>query len=492
MARAALRLLPLIVFAASAVHCKSEANGFERAEDGEKTDPAAFPEGSTGDAEPDPDTGAQDGGSGGSGGDGTGESGHVPPPGVDYYIAPDGSDDDPGTLDAPFGSFEHALAQLVPGATLYVRGGVYTLDGPVILDAAGTQDAPLSILAYDEERPVLDFAPNPRHDDPPQPRDDDSIGATRDAIGLFVSGDAEHWHVSGLELRNAPYYGVRVYGSNNVFERLVLHDHKASGLEITGKEGWSPHDNLVVDCDSFHNFDPQSDGEDADGFAAKFDSLGEGNVFRRTRAWSNADDGYDFWHGAPVTLEGCWSFDNGFNRPQWADQLTGSWQGDGIGFKLGQDAAEIFMHGVVAFGNKSLGIDENGNNSVGGVTILNATVVNNNKDGVPTQVDLTDGSPHTITNCVAFDLDGPAVTNITGPVQQSFNSWNGPGVSASDFVHLDGPALFEEATTPRLPDGSLPVLGLRLSPTSALIDAGTDVGFPFTGTAPDLGAFERD
>ena len=46
------------------------------------------------------------------------------------------------------------------------------------------------------------------------------------------------------------------------------------------------------------NFDPQSSGEDADGLATKFESLGSGNVFRGTRAWSNSDDGYDFWHAA--------------------------------------------------------------------------------------------------------------------------------------------------------------------------------------------------
>ena len=44
---------------------------------------------------------------------------------------------------------------------------------------------------------------------------------------------------------------------------------------------------------------------------------------------------------------------------------------------------------------------------------------------------------------------------------------------------------------PRLADGSLPDLDfLKLSPDSDLIDAGVNVGLPYNGSAPDLGAFE--
>lgn len=45
---------------------------------------------------------------------------------------------------------------------------------------------------------------------------------------------------------------------------------------------------------------------------------------------------------------------------------------------------------------------------------------------------------------------------------------------------------------PRDAEGRLPLLGLRLSPGSGLIDAGLDVGAPFMGAAPDLGAYEME
>ncbi|HPT43949.1 MAG TPA: T9SS type A sorting domain-containing protein, partial [Paludibacteraceae bacterium] len=44
---------------------------------------------------------------------------------------------------------------------------------------------------------------------------------------------------------------------------------------------------------------------------------------------------------------------------------------------------------------------------------------------------------------------------------------------------------------PRLADGSLPDTDfLRLQPSSDLIDKGQNIGFAYSGAAPDLGAFE--
>ena len=46
-------------------------------------------------------------------------------------------------------------------------------------------------------------------------------------------------------------------------------------------------------------------------------------------------------------------------------------------------------------------------------------------------------------------------------------------------------------TAPRKPNGSLPdIRYLHLSATSDLIDKGVDIGMPFNGSGPDIGAFE--
>ena len=60
-------------------------------------------------------------------------------------------------------------------------------------------------------------------------------------------------------------------------------------------------------------------------------------------------------------------------------------------------------------------------------------------------------------------------------------------VTTNDFLSLDESLL----TAPRQPNGGLPYTSfLRLTNTSVCIDKGTNLGFPFYGAAPDLGAFE--
>ena len=89
-------------------------------------------------------------------------------------------------------------------------------------------------------------------------------------------------------------------------------------------------------------------------------------------------------------------------------------------------------------------------------------------------------------NNVSFT--GTATSNATG-ADASYDSWNISGltVAASDFSSVDTTGVYG----PRKADGSLPdVKFMHLSATSKLIDKGTDVGLPYTGAAPDLGAFE--
>jgi hypothetical protein len=74
---------------------------------------------------------------------------------LDYYVAPDGSDQNNGSLHSPWQTVAHALRQVSPGAVLNLRGGIYYEHG-VTVDAAGTASAPITLQSYPGERAVID------------------------------------------------------------------------------------------------------------------------------------------------------------------------------------------------------------------------------------------------------------------------------------------------------------------------------------------------
>jgi hypothetical protein len=66
------------------------------------------------------------------------------------YLATEGNDANPGTLELPWNTFAHALSQLEPGDVLYVRGGAYA--EPFEMKRSGTLARPIVISAFPEER----------------------------------------------------------------------------------------------------------------------------------------------------------------------------------------------------------------------------------------------------------------------------------------------------------------------------------------------------
>ena len=83
------------------------------------------------------------------------------------YVAPDGSDDNPGTKDKPFATIAKAKAQVrslkskVDGpVTVMVRGGTYYLTETLVFTPAdsGTADAPIVYASVAGEKPVISGA----------------------------------------------------------------------------------------------------------------------------------------------------------------------------------------------------------------------------------------------------------------------------------------------------------------------------------------------
>ena len=161
-------------------------------------------------------------------------------------------------------------------------------------------------------------------------------------------------------------------------------------------------------------------------------------------------------------------------------------KGDGNGFKTGGSDDKLLKHNAtytncVAVGNVTDGFDHNSNR--GEVTIYNASAYQNGRN-----YSFSNTNPLaklTLKNCDALGDYGSTNATITDVTN---NSWqNGLTATVADFLSID----YNQLLNPRKADGSLPdVTFFHLTSTSNLIDKGVNVGLPYTGSAPDLGAFE--
>jgi hypothetical protein len=214
--------------------------------------------------------------------------------------------------------------------------------------------------------------------------------------------------------------------------------------------------------------------------------VGTGNYFYGCRSWQNSDDGWDGYlrgaNGVTTTLENSWCFRNGYLSDGSPSR------GNGNGYKMGGSDDKTLEHNMIlrnclAFDNRVKGFDQN--NNKGSMTLLNCTAYRNTTNYSVSAV-LNSGRTLIVKNCVSLGYYG----SLGSFAIQATNSWMAPfSVDATDFQSIDTAGV----RGPRKPDGSLPdVPFMHLTAGSDLINAGSDVGIPYNGSAPDLGAFETE
>jgi hypothetical protein len=330
-----------------------------------------------------------------------------PPPSQtgDLYVAPNGRDGASGTQSDPT-TLASAITRIAAGGTIYVRGGTYNLSQTITIGPGnnGTSSARKKLFAYPGETPVLNFSAQSEN------------SANR---GLALNG--AYWHIRGLVVERAGDNGIFIGGSNNIIERTVTRFNRDTGLQLsrmtssTPRDQW-PSNNLILSVESHDNAD--SDGEDADGFAAKLTS-GPGNVFRYAVSHNNIDDGWDLYTYADegpigaVTIEDSLSYGNGTlsNGGQ-----AGS--GDRNGYKLGGEDVPVnhIVRRSIAYRNGKHGFTYNRN--PGSMTISDNVSIGNEERNF--NFDAGSSVFRNNTSC-----DGGSNDRIVGNADSSNQFWSG-------------------------------------------------------------------
>lgn len=428
-----------------------------------------------------------------------------------YYVATTGNDANAGTIGSPFKTWAHGSSVLLAGDTLYVRGGTYTSPTApgsadwlvVIANRAGTSAKPIIISAFPGEQPVLDLT---------------GFAQTNNTTAMRIN-HCSWTHFVGLWVKNLAQVTISS-GVGNIVAGWDFHEC----TDITMDRCWT--DNIggagvrqsqingsdvipnarftYINSDASHNGDALNTGGGIYGNADGFDCNTGSATYINCRAWGNSDDGFDcFTNDSLVTWRGCWSFWNGF-VPFTAESgvyTDPGVQADGMGFKWGVTTTDLrTVHlrtytNNLSFQNKCFGFTQNlgqciawlynntcyqnnfhnSRNDGGGYATgfsLNPRCNNVFRNNISylNPVDLSDPSGMTVDH----NTFGPTAAVAATPTAASFLSLTTTGVDGA-----------------RGAGGALPVLNfLKLIAGSNQIDKGVDVGLPFSGSAPDLGAYE--
>ena len=449
-----------------------------------------------------------------------------PTPLRELFIAPDGSDTTgDGSKERPWQNLQYAVDHATAGDHIVCRGGIYKptirKDGQKLtirIATSGTAAQPIVIRSYEDERPVFDFE---------QQLMDQSVGDR----GILITGN--YWWIFGLHITHAADNGIKLEGSHNRIERCEFSYCLDTGLQlgfghkfsdtfpgVSKNDGTYCAYNDVIDCDSHHNCDYDTNyGSDADGFACKMHN-GIGNRFIRCRAWHNSDDAWDLYEtDFDVILAECWAWDSGKAEDHlWVKDYIHksgnmSFSGNGNGIKLGGNGTGGSSQGVhyayncIAFncnaGSSVKGFDCNSHK--GGHVIIGCLAFNNSYDYMFESGGSQEHTYYYNNVCLGrqeISVGTDDYNAIATPMSK--NGWSNhlvTGIGEDDFISLDE----EDALKPRAIDGSLPRRFGRLAADSRMIDAGTTehdlpadlvADFPFlkrniTGTTRDLGPYER-
>ena len=313
-----------------------------------------------------------------------------------YYVAANGkrSNDGKTSATAKDPGFINDTQEIKAGDTIYLIPGTYKWNTTwgenisfksqaIAITASGTPDKNISFInaALDKRsgytgnntKVTLDFSAM-KFD-----------GSNR---GVQIYGDYIYWN--GIDVCGAGDNGMYVGGSFNTIEYCEFYNNRDTGLQLGRQESaqtninqW-PSYNLIKNCTSHNNYDDETYGENADGFAAKL-TIGYGNVFDGCIAYRNSDDGWDLYAKTDsgnigcVIIYNCVAFENGYLEytqekchklvnfnTDYKEPNTNSYatrDGDGNGFKLGGSIMEgdVKMYNCLSFQNRMHGVTDNSN-----------------------------------------------------------------------------------------------------------------------------------
>ncbi|MBD3386320.1 T9SS type A sorting domain-containing protein [candidate division KSB1 bacterium] len=371
------------------------------------------------------------------------------------YIAVNGNDQNPGTRARPWATFAYSLQQVRPGDTLMVRGGLYN-EGEIWirkdLGMGGSDGNYVTVMAHPGENPQL-------------------TGPRRMIV------ETNYIRIQGLEFLNTYSLDLPWWGEPGTREHVEILNNRFTGafgipLEFCGNYG-------LIEGNRIEN----SNGESH----AIYLHYGHHNILRNNRILGT------YKYGIHVYDEHKPEDPEGFVRRYSnviieRNYISSSKTRAGIILGTSADAPvpgvtmdSILIRQNVIINNGSVGIYVKAwAGRISHIDIYNNTLYNNRYGGI-----FLDNCQYVnIFNNIIVANEGKHISADAQTKNTTVNYnlfWPAPlrSDAESGVYILENPLFINAENT-----------NFELQASSPAIDAGTDVGLEYNGSAPDLGAFE--
>ena len=365
-----------------------------------------------------------------------------------FFVSTEGSDGNDGSLSSPWRTVIHAWRNSGGGDTVYVRGGTYIESQMWLRGGGGSNNQFWTLKAYPGETPIFTNA--------------------------RLLPDDDYIRIQGLHLTGSSYAKVVSY-SEGIHEHIEILDNVFTGA--------SPAlyyicNNGLVQGNTVNLTNAGSHG--------LYIMHGSNNIIRNNYVRGALKYGIHIYDEEKYPSEGSVSIKNLLvenNTVVGSVRSSGFIISGGDGSKPPIDIDGVVIRNNVTINNAANGIRIAFQGHIRNVDIFNNVIYGNERSGI--SITASDVDDITIKNNI-FSSNKRAQIEISSSLNNlvvSHNLYYQPesdGNGVTDVNPVFGNPLFVNVDE----------ADFHLQENSPAIDAGTDVGLPYTGAAQDIGAFE--
>ena len=220
--------------------------------------------------------------------------GDTNPPGTTYYVATNGNDANPGTLESPFGTLNTAASKLKAGDNLLIRGGIYYQT--MYCGASGTPGLPITIAGFPGEMAIIDGVyTNPAS-----------------SWGALVSVNGSNTSVQQVTIRRSNWMGLSLKGAYDQAIGVTSEANMENGI-LASETG---HDSLVQGCSVHENAKSNENFQNTRGGWSSGLSAARGAnncTLRGNIVWGNWGEGVSTYEASYTLIESNTIYNNQLN-----------------------------------------------------------------------------------------------------------------------------------------------------------------------------------